>query len=180
MASAYVRRLAGTGPLTFALRNASGAIVAQAAAAVESKSWKKISVSLNIPKDSILPLSKAAFGLFVRDDCRIELDEITLMPSDAVDGFDPDVLSLASTMGMTVLRLGGNYSSTYHWRDGIGEPDHRRNLQNIAWGRRSHGAYRSTTTLAPMSFSTFVAESMSFHSLTSTWGRGQLKKPLIG
>ncbi len=56
------------------------------------------------------------------------------MPSDAVDGFDPDVLSLASTMGMRVLRLGGNYSSTYHWRDGIGEPDHRRNLQNIAWG----------------------------------------------
>ena len=45
--------------------------------------------------------------------------------SDA-SGFRRDVLDAAKKLNVTLLRWpGGNFSSNYHWRDGIGPPDQR-------------------------------------------------------
>jgi len=54
--------------------------------------------------------------------------------SDA-NGFRRDVLEAAKKLNVTVLRWpGGNFSSNYHWRDGIGPRDKRPPRLEMAWG----------------------------------------------
>lgn len=54
--------------------------------------------------------------------------------SDA-NGFRRDVLDSARKLNVTILRWpGGNFSSNYHWRDGIGPRDQRPPRLEMAWG----------------------------------------------
>ncbi len=54
--------------------------------------------------------------------------------SDA-NGFRRDVLDAAKKLNVTQLRWpGGNFSSNYHWRDGIGPRDQRPPRLEMAWG----------------------------------------------
>ncbi len=54
--------------------------------------------------------------------------------SDA-NGFRRDVLDAAKKLDVTLLRWpGGNFSSNYHWRDGIGPRDQRPSRLEMAWG----------------------------------------------
>lgn len=54
--------------------------------------------------------------------------------SDA-EGFRKDVLDAARKLNVTLLRWpGGNFSSNYHWRDGIGPRDQRPARLEMAWG----------------------------------------------
>src|SRR5438105_14065798 len=54
--------------------------------------------------------------------------------SDA-NGFRKDVLDAAKKMGVGILRWpGGNFSSNYHWKDGIGPRDQRPARLEMAWG----------------------------------------------
>jgi alpha-L-arabinofuranosidase len=54
--------------------------------------------------------------------------------SDA-NGFRRDVLDAAKKLRVTQLRWpGGNFSSNYHWRDGIGPRDQRPPRLEMAWG----------------------------------------------
>lgn len=53
-------------------------------------------------------------------------------PLADADGFRTDVMEAVHGLRPSVLRLGGNKSSGYHWRDGVGRArPHRRDL---AWG----------------------------------------------
>src|SRR5206468_1882249 len=67
-------------------------------------------------------------------DERVLLDEASLLPADAKDGLDSDMLAMAKDMSTPLVRFGGNYTSGYHWRDGIGPLDKRVSMRNIAWG----------------------------------------------
>lgn len=58
---------------------------------------------------------------------------VSLMPADNIEGFRPDILELHREMGVTMLRLGGNWSSGYEWRDGIGDRDKRPPRYDYAW-----------------------------------------------
>jgi alpha-L-arabinofuranosidase len=50
-------------------------------------------------------------------------------------GFRRDVLEAAKNLNVTLLRWpGGNFSSNYHWRDGIGPRDQRPPRLEMAWG----------------------------------------------
>ncbi len=52
-----------------------------------------------------------------------------------VNGFRRDVLDAARKLDVTLLRWpGGNFSSNYHWRDGIGPRDQRPPRLEMAWG----------------------------------------------
>lgn len=54
--------------------------------------------------------------------------------SDA-NGYRRDVLDAAKKLNVTLLRWpGGNFSSNYHWRDGIGARDQRPPRLEMAWG----------------------------------------------
>jgi alpha-N-arabinofuranosidase len=62
------------------------------------------------------------------------LDQVFLFPADHVDGFDPDVVRLWREARPPLLRFpGGNFSSGYHWKDGIGPVDRRPTLPSPAW-----------------------------------------------
>ncbi|HEY2012133.1 MAG TPA: alpha-L-arabinofuranosidase C-terminal domain-containing protein [Bryobacteraceae bacterium] len=51
------------------------------------------------------------------------------------NGFRKDVLDAAKKMGVGILRWpGGNFSSNYHWQDGIGPRDKRPPRLEMAWG----------------------------------------------
>jgi alpha-N-arabinofuranosidase len=56
------------------------------------------------------------------------------MPADNVDGMDPELIALAREMKSPIVRFGGNFTSAYHWRDGIGPRDKRVSMLNVAWG----------------------------------------------
>lgn len=54
--------------------------------------------------------------------------------SDA-DGFRRDVFDAAKKMNIPILRWpGGNFSSNYHWKDGVGPRDQRPRRLEMAWG----------------------------------------------
>jgi alpha-L-arabinofuranosidase len=62
------------------------------------------------------------------------VDQLSLMPSDAIGVFDPAVVAMARDMHLSQLRFGGNFSSFYDWRNGIGPMDKRLTMKSIGWG----------------------------------------------
>jgi alpha-N-arabinofuranosidase len=56
-------------------------------------------------------------------------------PLSDSNGFRKDVLDAAKKLNVTLLRWpGGNFSSNYHWKDGIGPRDQRPPRLEMAWG----------------------------------------------
>ncbi len=56
-------------------------------------------------------------------------------PLSDAHGFRRDVLDAAKKLNVTLLRWpGGNFSSNYHWRDGIGSRNQRPPRLEMAWG----------------------------------------------
>jgi len=56
-------------------------------------------------------------------------------PLADANGYRKDVLDAAKNLHVTQLRWpGGNFSSNYHWRDGIGPRDQRPPRLEMAWG----------------------------------------------
>lgn len=58
---------------------------------------------------------------------------ISLMPADNIEGFRKDILYHLKEMNMGMVRWGGNASSGYNWRDGIGNRDKRPPRYDYAW-----------------------------------------------
>jgi len=56
-------------------------------------------------------------------------------PLSDANGYRRDVLDAAKKLHVSILRWpGGNFSSNYHWRDGIGPRDQRPPRLEMAWG----------------------------------------------
>jgi alpha-L-arabinofuranosidase len=56
-------------------------------------------------------------------------------PLSDANGYRRDVLDAAKKLNVTILRWpGGNFSSNYHWSDGIGPRDQRPARLEMAWG----------------------------------------------
>jgi len=134
-ASLYAKHLNGPPKLSVSIRSlASGKVLASAEVEGATGEWTKYTAKLHLQPGSVRRLEPVDFAIAVEGDERVDVDQISLMPDDAVNTFDPDVLHMAADMGMTELRLGGNFSSYYHWKDGIGPLDERVTMQNISWG----------------------------------------------
>ena len=58
---------------------------------------------------------------------------ISLMPADNIEGFRKDILGHLKEMNMGMVRWGGNASSGYNWRDGIGDRDKRPPRYDFSW-----------------------------------------------
>lgn len=132
----YAKHIDGPSGLTVLLRAHDGKTVfGSAKIDAKGSDWTRYTATIELKPGSVKRLEPVDFGVAVGGIERVELDQITLTPADAVDGlFDPTVLKLADDMHMTELRFGGNFSSYYHWRDGIGPLDKRVAMENIAWG----------------------------------------------
>ena len=64
------------------------------------------------------------------------LDQVTLFPSDCVEGiFNPETLEYFKQYKVQAIRWpGGNFTSGYDWRNGIGSWEKRPSVKNRAWG----------------------------------------------
>jgi alpha-L-arabinofuranosidase len=134
--SLYAKHLSGPGGLDISLRRRDRPeeIFAHAPVHAESGDWTKYSFTLVLPPHSLLPLEPADFVIQVEGDERVLIDQASLAPDDAIDGLDPEMVALAKEMHTPLVRFGGNFTSAYHWRDGIGPRDKRVSMLNIAWG----------------------------------------------
>ena len=66
----------------------------------------------------------------------IYIDQVTIFPSDCVEGiFNPETINHFKEYNIKAIRWpGGNYTSGYNWKNGIGLWDERPCLKNRAWG----------------------------------------------
>jgi alpha-N-arabinofuranosidase len=70
---------------------------------------------------------------------KVWVGTLSLMPSDNIEGFRPDVMALLKELNAPVYRWpGGNFVSGYNWKDGIGERDKRPPRKNPAWQGVEH------------------------------------------
>lgn len=109
-------------------------IFARSAIALMGKEWKRYEFHLNVEAGRIALLESADFVVAVGKETRVLIDQISLMPADNVDGMDPEIISMGKAMKSPILRFGGNFTSAYHWRDGIGPMNKRVSMLNVAWG----------------------------------------------
>ncbi|MCC6169467.1 MAG: hypothetical protein IT329_19765, partial [Caldilineaceae bacterium] len=132
-------KAAGQGTLRVAFRRRSAA--APRAYLVESElawpgeRWTKIEFSLTLPENSLRPLEPVDFCIVAGGTGTLWVDRALLLPADHVDRLDPDMLDAIRRLAPPVLRWpGGNFTSTYHFWDGIGPLDERQTTPNVDWG----------------------------------------------
>jgi alpha-N-arabinofuranosidase len=142
--SVYVK---GSAELKVALRTRAGGAqapaktLAEARIAARGEEWRKYTFTLEVPAGSLQALVPADFVMALSDASRVEIDQASLMPADAIDGLDPEMVALSKAMHTTVVRFGGNYTSAYHWPDGVGDRDKRVSMLNVAWGMPEYNTF---------------------------------------
>lgn len=147
--SLYGRHLSGPSRVSVSLRSRnSDKVLATASVEAIAGEWTKYTAKLELKRGDVRRLEPVDFAVSVEGNERVDVDQISLMPDDAIGTFDPDVLRMAEEMHMTELRLGGNFSSYYHWRDGIGPLDKRLTMENIAWGIPEYNNFGTDEFLA--------------------------------
>jgi len=133
--SVYAKHVSGPAKLTLSLRAVqSNDVIAEASVDANAGDWTKYTATIELKPGQVRRLEPVRFAVSVEGTGRIDVDQISLMPADALGTLDPDVVHMAAAMHMKELRLGGNFSSYYHWKDGIGPLDKRVTMENIAWG----------------------------------------------
>jgi len=98
-----------------------------------SQEWTKYSFELTLNPGQVGRLQPVDFVIALHEDARAFVDQVSLMPADNVDGMDPEVLKMARALETPLVRFGGNFTSSYHWKSGIGPRDRRRSQSNLAW-----------------------------------------------
>ncbi|SFS13069.1 alpha-N-arabinofuranosidase [Granulicella pectinivorans] len=147
--SLYARHGSGPTRLNVSLRSRStDKILATASIEAAAGEWTKYAAKLQLKLNDVHRLEPVDFAISVEGDERVDLDQISLMPDDALGPFDPEVVRMSEDMHMTELRLGGNFISYYHWRDGIGPLDKRVTMENIAWGIPEYNNFGTDEFLA--------------------------------
>jgi alpha-L-arabinofuranosidase len=134
--SLYAKHLSGPSQIQVSLRTrgSKAAVLSEKPIDVSSTEWHKYDFAFEIPKGRLHPLEPADFVIALTGDERIQIDQLSLLPADAIDGLDPDMVRMTKDMHSPLVRFGGNYTSAYHWQDGIGPRDKRISMLNIAWG----------------------------------------------
>lgn len=121
------------------LEGSTGKVLAQARVSVNGK-WTRHKVNLHLAGVSSTRYMGSPFGEYrlvfeSQGTGTLDLDWATLIPGDAVDGkFNPTTIKLLKEYHVTSIRWGGNYSSQYEWKNGIGPIQQRPVTKDLAWG----------------------------------------------
>jgi alpha-N-arabinofuranosidase len=121
------------GRVTVALQadDAEGKNYASAEIRVGSGDWKKYDFALTPVKTD--PLAK--FVVLFHGRGRLWLDQLSLLPGDAVEVVRDDVFQSVKALRPAFIRWpGGNVAQDYHWAWGIGPRDQRFTWTNLSWG----------------------------------------------
>jgi alpha-L-arabinofuranosidase len=137
--SVYVKHQSGPAKVYISLRdrnndrNNGQAVLAGTTIDAAAHEWTKYSFELTLKPGTVGRLQPVDFVVALHDDARAYIDQVSLMPADAVDGMDPEVVQMARELQSPLVRFGGNFTSSYHWKNGIGPRDQRRSQSNLAW-----------------------------------------------
>lgn len=108
-----------------------GAVLAEAEIKDVQGDWKQCLFVLR--PDRADPLARLAI-LFEGGKGRVWVDQVSLLPGDAVGGVRADVHALVAALKPAFLRWpGGNVAQDYHWAWGIGPRDSRPIWVNLSW-----------------------------------------------
>ena len=134
--SVYLKHLSGPETVYVSLRSREhpANMLTEAIIHASSSDWQKYTFSLDVPAGKVQPLEAVEFATTIKGEERVLVDQASLMPADALEGLDPDMVAMAKAMHTPLVRFGGNFTSAYHWRDGVGPRDKRVSMLNIAWG----------------------------------------------
>jgi alpha-L-arabinofuranosidase len=92
--------------------------------------WRQYRFTLRPPTGD--PLAKLA--ILFDGKGRVWIDQVSLMPGDAVEGVRADVFERAKALRPAFVRWpGGNVAQDYHWMWGIGPRDERPEWINLSW-----------------------------------------------
>ena len=134
--SFHARHVSGAAEVELSLRrrNQSEAVLAKTTAQLAGAGWSRYEFALELSKGQVAPLEPVDFVLALRDEGRALIDQASLFPADHLEGMDPDMIRLSKALATPLVRFGGNFTSGYHWRDGMGPIDKRIAMLNQAWG----------------------------------------------
>jgi alpha-N-arabinofuranosidase len=78
--------------------------------------------------------SNGALSITIQGEGNLWIGCVSLMPSDNIKGYRPDVIAAMKEWNPTFLRWpGGNFASAYHWMEGLGDRDKRPSYLDFAW-----------------------------------------------
>jgi alpha-L-arabinofuranosidase len=134
--SLWLKHVDGNYAVKLSLRRHAHPAEVLAASVVQAQSdaWAKYTFHLELNPSQVAPLEPVDLVISLEGDSRVLVDNVVLNPDDAVDGMDPEVLTLARELHSPAVRFGGNFTSAYNWHDGVGPLDTRVSKLNLAWG----------------------------------------------
>jgi alpha-L-arabinofuranosidase len=134
--SLYAKPAAGPRELEVSLRrrNHPEETLARQTIRLVADGWTRYEFALEIGKGALASREPADFVIAAANEGRVLVDQAFLLPADHVEGMNPEMIAMARALRTPVVRFGGNYTSGYHWRDGIGPIDGRVSMLNQAWG----------------------------------------------
>jgi alpha-L-arabinofuranosidase len=141
--SLFVKHVAGPTQLQVSIRQRNRRDVTYASATIDASSdaWTKRDFVLAVKPNSIASLEPVDFVVSANGGERVLIDQLSLWPADAVNGMDPEMIELSKALRTPIVRFGGNYTSAYHWRDGVGPMDRRETMLNLAWGMPEYNQF---------------------------------------
>jgi alpha-N-arabinofuranosidase len=134
--SIWLKHVEGNNAVKISLRRHAhpAEILAVSVMQTPSASWAKYTFHLDLKHGQVATLEPVDLVISLEGDARVLVDNVILNPDDAVDGMDPEVLTLARGLHSPMVRFGGNFTSAYNWHDGVGPLDTRVSELNLAWG----------------------------------------------
>ncbi len=134
--SVFLKHVRGPATVSLSLRRPAHPTKVLASTTVQAPSttWTKLPFTLTLQPGTVAPLEPVDLVISLSDDARAEVDNISLNPADAISGMDPDVIAMARDLHSPLIRFGGNFTSAYDWKDGIGPLDKRPSVVNLSWG----------------------------------------------
>jgi alpha-N-arabinofuranosidase len=107
-----------------------GPVYAEAKVENVKGDWRKYNFNLR-PRESD---NLARFAILFEGRGRLWIDQVSLMPGDAVAGVRRDVFEEVRALRPAFIRWpGGNVAQDYHWQFGIGPRDERPTWINLSW-----------------------------------------------
>ncbi len=148
--SLWVKHVEGPADVKISLRRQGGgaAAVANATIAASDTGWTKYAFALTLKAGDVAPQDPLDLVISLENDARAQVDNVSLVPADAVEGMDPDVLQLARDLQSPNVRFGGNFTSHYDWHDGVGPADKRVSKVNLSWGIPEYNTFGTDEFLA--------------------------------
>jgi alpha-N-arabinofuranosidase len=148
--SLYAKHLDGPARITVSLRrrNKAEETFASSSVGLQGGEWRRYEFALEIPPGKLARLEPCDLVIAMTGETRVLLDQAFLFPADHVERMDPEMIELARALNTPLIRFGGNYTSGYHWRDGIGPMDQRVPMLNLAWGMPEYNHFGTDEFLA--------------------------------